>query len=400
MEDIHVCTLIGDKYIVEHGYIDNVVSNTFDRNRPLFPISRFQPNTFFGKNISEVSRVHKIQDEMDMLDFKIREMIGKAKGRVYFIYGDKLPEGLNNKEFFENLSSMGVQVTHTSGTDDNSNAKDTVQQLDWTLDPNIYRLAELYKEREERMGKILSTSPLALGQSAQYTGMGVQQKAIAQNTMGVSYLLDGFLDYVVMNMAYAANQQKLLSTIPDTEDLKMMLGDKGVKWLEFTKEMQFEQMFVKLKINDTIDDAQKASLQQLAQALMQNQALDLSTYIQISKAKSLTQMQEILEAAERKKKKEMAAAQQQQASLQQEGQQQQQLMLAEIENFKQSQENFRKEMDVFAKMNGQMATFWQQMAAVQPPPLGGQAPQQPQQGHPSPEQMPQEQMQPQEQPIQ
>lgn len=400
IEDIHCVTVIGNKWIVEYGYPDNIVEDPHEKNIPMFPISKFQPNTFMGDNVSEVAKIHKIQDEMDMLDWKIRDMVGKAKGKVYIVHGDKIPDGVGMKEFFQNLGTMGVQVVHGTGEDEpNQDNRGLVEMIDWTLDPNIYRLADLYKEREERMGRILSTSAVSLGQVTRYIGAGQQQSTINQNTLGVTYMIDGFLDYVVSNMRYAANQQKSLKTIKERDSLQMLIGKDGVKWLEFTKDMKYEELFIELLINDSIDQGGRDRLIKYAQAWSQNPAESGVTplsILKLEKARSWSEGESILEYDVKK-----GMLQNQQIRAQQEQIQQQMEQLAEknrqemafvFQQFKEDNENYRKQLEVFAKLVPSLQQVLQNVQQVPPITQEQQSlfPPQPQPGQGMPEQQPEQ----------
>ncbi len=383
-EDLYQCTVLGDKYIVNYGLSDNVIED-LSTGRPSFPIYKFKPSVFLGENVSEVGRIYKIQDELDMLDYKIRDMVGKAKGKVYIVQGDKLPEGTDGAELIENLSNIGLQVTNPSGVSgDNSTIKDMVSAIDMTLDPNIVRLVELYKDREARMGRIMSTSPVSLGQEYKYVGLGQAKSTIAQNTLGVAYILDGFLDFVVMNMRYATNLQKILSANDEkNNDLMMLLGDSGVRYLKFTKDMQWEQMYIELIINDSMSDQDKKEIEQVSLAWAQNSVLTPLTWLKIKRSESYTKAIAILE-------KETA---ENEAKMQKQQQEQQAMTIQQIEvdknkdlevvQYKEMMENYRKELDAAVKLLGNYQQAIQQVQPVQPLV-------EPQQPQPSQQELPQE----------
>jgi len=359
-DDIYKATLIGNKYLVNWGLVDNVVEEFGDKSKPLFPIIRFMPNTFMGRSVSEVSRVHKLQDELDMYDFQIRMMIGRSKGKVYFINANKFDEATTPKEFFDNVNSMGIHIQRPSGeSQDASNSQRTVEMIDWTLDPGIAQLAALYREKKDRMSKILSVSPIALGQQTKYIGLGTQQGTIAQNNLGTSYLIDGFMEWITMNMRYAVNQAKNLYTIEDNKEAQILLGDRGVAFLKFTKDIRFEDFFVELNINDAVDESTKARTLSYAQAWSQNPAwgitpleilkLDRST----SSTKSLEELEAALKKAERDNKKKEAMQMQMQSQSQEQAFQQQaalqeaaKIMEASIIQLKEDNENYRNSVKV------------------------------------------------------
>lgn len=353
VNDIAFATILGNKYLVDWGYIDNLVESVEDPSRPEFPIFRFRPNTFLGESVSEVSRVHRIQDEMDMLDFKIREMIGRAKGKTYIVHGDKLGEGTTVKELLDDLSDMGVHVSvGTSGEfGDSTDRKNTVEYVDLTLDPNIYRLAELYRERKERMGRVLNTSTISLGQQTRYIGYGQQQSSIAQNQIGVSYLVDGFLDFIVMNMRFSVNRAKFLYSQNESQEVEFLIGEKGLRFIKFTKDIRFERFMTVLNVNDSIDEAGRQRILAYAQAWSQNPQFGVSptSILKIESAKSYTEAADILDFAMKQSKKEQSQQQQAMQEAQSQMQQAAQMFQASLAQLKEDNANYRAELQALIK---------------------------------------------------
>jgi len=366
MQDIGYVVIAGNKYLLDWGYVDNLVESIDDPSKPEFPIKRFRPNSFLGESISEVSRIHRIQDEMDMLDYKIRDMIGKAKGKIYVLHGDKLGEGTTPKELIDDFTDMGFHVTTgTSGiADDPADRKPMVEYIDMTLDPNIHRLMELYQQKQAKMGEILSTSNLSLGQQSEYMGTGQQQTVLSQGQLGIAYLIDGFLDFLVMNMRYAVNQAKNLYSLNDDEDVILNLGDKGIRYLKFTKGMRFEKFLIRLTLNDVIDAKGREYIMQQAQAWSQNSMIDPVSLLKLLSAKTYTSAKDELEFDVQYKRKQDQKAQA--ANMQAEQAHEEMLRLhdAGIVQLKEDNENWRTQFEAIAKQNLQMLTMLQQL---QPP---------------------------------
>lgn len=298
--DIYKVTCIGNKYILNFGLADNLVENPNDKSYPCFPIQRFMPNTFMGRNVSEVARIFSMQDEIDMLNTKIREMIGREKGKVYMIDGSKF--SVAPKEFFEDISSFGIHTTIPSGEAGNpTDAKAGVNLIDWTLDPNIRMLAELRREKKELMGDIMSASEIARGQQTKYVGLGVMQGTINQSNHGIAYLLDGYLDFIVRNMRYYCTMSKNLYASQNEPEISMLIGDRGVALLKFTKEMMWEYFNIVLTINNIPDEKKRERIMAIAQ---RDNTLTLSDYIKIESDISLLEMTEHLEYREQKKEQQ------------------------------------------------------------------------------------------------
>ena len=299
-DDIACCTIIANKYITNAGYIDNLVEEFGDISRPEFPIIRFSPNTFLGETVSEVARIHKIVDEIDYLDYKIRDMVGKAKGKVYIVNGSQFGEGDEAKSLMQALTTMGIEVRTPSGEPGEQDKK-LVEMIDWTLDPNIDKLWNLIKEKEDRMKKTMSVSDISMGQPQTYFGFNTVQSTIAQNAVGTAYLFDGFMDWVVRCMRFSVNRAKLLYTTKGNLEASFVVGDRGIAFLHLFKELTWEQIFVKLMVNDVMDKEQKGRILTISQGAAQNSQLTLRDYLKIEGARSVSEAENVLDFAEKEK---------------------------------------------------------------------------------------------------
>jgi hypothetical protein len=363
---LYQATIIGNKWLVDYGVVENNVEDIANPAKLAFPIQHFVPNMFMGESISEAHRLHLHQDELDYLTFKINEMVGQAKGRKYIIYSNKF----NNapKEFFDQIATMGIVVDKKVGdADDPMNAGKDFEMIDWTLDPNIDKLRQLYMDIETRMQDIASTSSIGLGQQDYYIGLAAQNNTIQRNQTGISYLVDGFIDWVVMCMRYAGNKVKNYHAVDETSNYRTLIGDRGIKTLSFEKGMMFEQMFVKLVMSDIADDAQKVRIQTYLQAAAQNPAesgVKLLDILKIEKEKNLTNMVNELETTLMKREKEKMnneAANQEMAKAIQDERNQLTLMLEEL---KQENANMRSLWDNWTKAMTSGVQFAPDMAAM------------------------------------
>jgi hypothetical protein len=348
IDDIATATIVGNKWVVNYGYIDNLVEEYGDVARPMMPIIRFRPNTFLGTSVSEVSRIHKIVDEIDYLDYKIREMVGKAKGKVYVLYGDRFSESNTPKEFLEEIESMGITIKTPSGEDDDRRDHG-VDMIDWTLDPSIDKLWSLIRDKEDRMKKIMSTSDISMGQQQTYYGFNTMQSMISQNSIGTAYLVDGFMEWVVLNMRYAANMYKTVLANEGGKDMRIMVGDRGVKFFKITKDLLFEQVFVQLNINDSMDSQQKERILSIALANAQNDKIDIQEYLKIEQARSVSEAINFLDSMAKQKKAEQQQQSQMQLQNQDELMNQQKQYEAIIQEYKEENANYRAELQAISK---------------------------------------------------
>ncbi len=349
VDDIYKGTLIGNRYLLEYGLDDNIVEDVFDKSKPLFPIIRYLPNMVGGEPRALVSRLTDYQDEIDALKFKVRESIGKAKGKCYVFKGD-FGNNTQLQEIYKDFGAMGLTVVPMSG--ENAKASDSrfVEMVDLTLDPNIMRIEEIVKINRELMKEYMSVSNVSLGMQSSYMGMGERSAAIGQSTYGLASLYHGFLEFIQMNLQYAVNVQKSLFTMDgnDTE-AAFVVGDKGVEYLKIMQNLKFEDFLIVLQLNDVLDDAKKKDIQQLALAWAQNDVIDPSAYIKVLRQETMTGAEKVLDFEVNKNKKEKMRQQQIQMKHEQQMSAQQSDALQKAEMMRQAGQDNRQHIQADAK---------------------------------------------------
>jgi hypothetical protein len=192
-----------------------------------------------------------------------------------------------------------------------------------------------------------------MGQQQRYIGANTQQATISQNTQGVMYLFDGFMDWVVMNMRYSVNQLKNLVASGGGGEIAMLVGDRGIKYMKITKDMLFEDMFIELNINDAFDKASRERALSIAQALAQNGQLDMIDFFKVENASSKVELEEELEYRMEKRKREQAKQSQGQNDIAAQMEQLKQFFAVQLLQLKEDNANFRtmyqSDMQAFSK---------------------------------------------------
>jgi hypothetical protein len=342
IEDMYKATVIGNKYMVDWGLMDNIVESYGNKRVLEFPIQRYKPNTKFGQSISKVGRIFKLQSKMDMFNYKILDEVGKSKGKVVIIYGDKLSKPV--EDIVKDLTIMGMTVHVTDRTDEmNKNNQKFIDVLDLTLSDNVQNYMKLREQCYQEMQRVLSLSPTALGAQASYSGAQTGENIQASNENGTKYMVDGFMQFLVNNMTYAINMIKNLNTLKQQDIIKMNVGTKGVKYIKWMNSnlLDWADIFVKLNINDSMDQKDKQQLDSMLLSVLQNsQNLPsaregLLSILKVINSKSYTEaMEHLKEEVEEDKEnaKEMAAEQQKQQMLAQQSQLKSTEQIAEMQN--------------------------------------------------------------------
>jgi hypothetical protein len=337
--------------VVEYGEDSNIVRKHDNPGDVELPLKVFIPNMVMGENRSVVARLHQHQDRIDYITNEITKMMTRAKGKVYLINRQKLGTA-TPKDVISDFERMGIHITDGSATGEDFVAgQDSrmIEVVDMTLDSNIQLLMQLRQEEERLMEEIVSVPKIALGQQSGYVGAKTQAGTIAQSNLGTTYLYQGYIQFIEKQLGFALNQYKLsLMDEPETEI--PVVGSRGKEYLKMIKDFQFEEMGVYIKVKDFIDEQARERLLALAQASMQNQAIDMLDYLRIEKAKTYTDLMNELEYSLNKKKRDAEKQQAMMQMMQQAQQEQQMAQQQQVAGMKEDGANYRKEIEVQGKM--------------------------------------------------
>jgi hypothetical protein len=373
VKTIYKATLLANKYIVDYGEIHNIVRKQDDINEVELPITVFIPNMVMGENRSVVSRLHKHQDRIDFLNNEITKTITRAKGKVFVMNKHKLGTA-TAQEVLNDFERMGIHITDGNATGEEVIGPDqnrVVDVVDMTLDPNVQQLLSLKREEERIMEEIVNVPKAAMGQQQGYLGAKTQAGTIAQSNLGTAYLYQGFVQFIEKDLQHSLNQFKVSLLVNGDEDIPVV-GDRGMNYLKVTEDFKFEDFGIYVRIRDFIDDQAKERLLFIAQAAMQNQAIDMLDYLQIETSKTYTELYSNLKFSLEKKKREMEKQQEIQMMMQQAQMEQQQQMQQEQMALKEDGSNYRAELQASAKQEGGAPP----QEAQAPPPEAEQPPMQ------------------------
>lgn len=333
--DVFKGTLVGGKWLVNIGKIDNVVEDITNCGLVDMPISIFCPNMMLSQYRSAVGRLRDLQNEVDALKFKVRETIGRAKGRTHIIRGNKLSGSIDVQEVFEDLSEIGLHVTNSSGEAGNPLEKDRlVEEVDLTLDPNVQRIYEIAKLEMDEMEEIVAASKTALGQQQRYIGGAAMQQNMAQSSMGMAYLIDGFMDWVQRNMQYAVDAQKEIIAAGECKIDEFWIGARNILYLKQIKKVRFESFLMVLDINNPMTEADKKEMTAMVQAAIQNQQLTFTDYAVIKNMKTKSEIIDYLEYTDKKRERKAEQMRKEQMAAQEAAQNKQLLAQAAMEEGK------------------------------------------------------------------
>jgi len=315
IDDVHYATLLGNKYLVDHGYMKNVVRPYGMKDRPELPIKVMTGNTTLGDGVSIIGNIAQVLDKMDFYQFQLMKMCSAATGKSYIINGNTLGEGVKSKELITDLKTMNLHVTTgaTGEDNDSTNRQNTVEIVDMTLDPTIKIYLDLYHQLDNMVNEILSLPKIAQGFQTQQIGKGVQQNTIAQSNLGLSVLFENLFKFNKNILQYCTDLGKqLLAENEKDEYSQMIVGERGMQVLKITKDHMFEDCLIDVSPRDIISEQQRGQLTEMAQAWAQNGLLDPLDYLQMLKSDTVTQLENDWKFSIKNKERKAAEAAQQQ----------------------------------------------------------------------------------------
>lgn len=327
IQDIHKAVLLGNKFLLEHGYDENVVRSINEKETPELPIKVMTGNTTMGDGISIIGTIAQLIDDMDAFDFKIRDLMGRNVGRTYVINGNKLGLGVKPKEMLQDLKTMGIHVSDgtTGEPGDPTNNQPMVYPMDFGLDDAIIHYSNLWRTLEMRVEELLSLPKIAQGTQQEVVGLGVQRGVIQQSLTGNANLFRNLFKFNEICLQYCVNLGKLIYAKGEgDETAPFVVGDRGMKALKLIKDRLFEDCLIIVSPKDMIDEQQKTQLLTIAQAMAQNDQIDILSFIAMQKNNTYSELENQLEFSIKKREqaKQQEFAQQQQALMQQEQQRQ------------------------------------------------------------------------------
>lgn len=390
IKDIYKATVIGNKYLVDYGYFNNVSTNPFTHDSML-PIQFWMPNMMAGQIRSIVARLHAIQDEIDAYRFMIKESLGKSIGKVWAVT-KAMGNNTTIAEIIKDFKQFGgtVLMLENGEVDEREkSARKFIDTIDLSTDQNLMTFYNVIAGLKEEMKEIISTSKIAMGQQTSYIGATTQTQSTNLTTLGQANIQEGFIEFVANNMQYGLNVKKnLFANFPNRMDTMVNIGDEGVRYLDttLTEQLKFEDFLLYVHIKDIIGDAARDRIIQQAQAWAQNPAYGITPAdsLKVEKATTFTEAITILEESFRRSEAKADKQNEMQSKIQQIQMEQQQQAQMFAEEQKRIADLITKltEIDREGYWNARVAEIKEKMkvpnlAMEQAPPMP-QAAQQPQ----------------------
>jgi len=302
-------TLIGNKYVVDEGVCDQV-RDPLDESQLYCPIQVFQPYTFMGYSNSVVETVRSIQDDMSMLDYKFREMVGFDMGKVLTILGGKVQGGTDAYSLMEEIKKVRILVEESTGDIDNPlDNRRTVEQTDFSTIEQAMKYLEAWKRKEQQMKDILNVSDIALGTQRSYVGFDTQQATMDASSNNLQYHFFGNAQFLNHVMQYSLELIKIMIQSGETSAGDQVIGERGVYFIKQMKKYLFGSLLCRVDIEDFIDENRKKQLLADLRVLMQTGQVDIVDLMKIEQMQTWSEIMSYVEWKYEKTKSEQQGQQ-------------------------------------------------------------------------------------------
>jgi len=297
-------TLIGNKYIVDEMICDEV-RDPKDLGKLYCPLHVFQPYTFMGYSNSVVETVRAIQDDMSMLDFKFREMVGFDMGVVLSIQGSKVQGGTDAYALIEEIKKTRIlNEQHTGDPDNPIDSRPTVTRTDFSTISLAVQYLDAWKRKEAQLKDTLNISDIALGTQKTYVGFDTQQATMDASSNNLQYLFYGHAQMMNNVLQYSLELMKIMIQSGETDAGDVVLGQRGVYFIKQMKKNLFSSLLCRTDVEDYIDENRRKTLMADLRVLMQTGQVDIVDLMKIEQLQTWSEIMSYVEWKYEQKKSE------------------------------------------------------------------------------------------------
>jgi hypothetical protein len=310
--------MIGDRFLVDYGPMDETFYDPLDPDRPLFPLHVYLPNITNGIIRSAVDRLRDHQDMHDAISLKIRQRLARAHGKIPIIDGAQFDNTKTPKSFMQDIVTLGFTVGNRNNGEEFDPALQRrgamAEYLDFTFDSDVQQLLNLKMEEERLMNDMFNTSPIVMGTNKTYVGYNSQQQSINQATLALANDYENHLQFITNFLQHLLNYLKnYFLTEQGRAEASLFLSNRSMFFLENIQDMAFENLATFVDMRDNMSDMERQQIIGIAQTVLPTGNIEaLLALVKIQSAATKTDVINELEYfAERKTREQQAQAQQQ-----------------------------------------------------------------------------------------
>jgi hypothetical protein len=359
----HNCITIGNSVVAEYGYVPYQYTPA-GKESPNPPFMYYINTFYHGYFRSMASRIKPISDQIEAASRKVKELMDKASGKVYILFGSKL--GLTKEdapEVFSDLRTIGFTIIEDSGQDGNSidNKRAVADELDFSLQPEVQEFIKWKILLQQEQDAIMNMPPAVLGMQDNIIGKGVMNQTIVQSQKSFLSLMKGYQNYITKVMRQVINVGKMINADYGQKQFFQTSENGEIEEVYFPRTAKYEEMGFFFESDDAIEEKDRQTLYTYLQAYMQNPtasgAKAIRNIVKLMQFKSYNEGIEYLDkfiTEEEGKENQMAQAK---IASEQDANESSIMMQKQWEFFmaqyKEDQMNYRKEIEVIQKQSQQ-----------------------------------------------
>lgn len=294
---LYMAEIIGNKYMVNYGKCNNVVTQLYETYKPMLPIHTWTPGMIKGNLNALLSRITDLCDEYELYRAKIRQLVHRTKGQVFIEMGSALGKNDSVKDIMDDFTDLGIHV-FTDTADNVVDKREKMQMRNITNEAAIESLIKLNQLVDEEINSFVGQSKISMGEQTKYVGSAAFSGSLEQSALGSSWIYDGLMNYLSIVLRYQVNLTKNLYADGQLSwEASHVIGDDGIKLLNTTKDKFAEHYLIFITLKDTISDGRREALDKLAmQAVQQPQILPyIKDLVKMMNAKTTSGMIDDLE---------------------------------------------------------------------------------------------------------
>jgi len=223
-------TLVGGKFLREHGECPNQARDIESLEKSESPYKVWIPSFFLGQSISLVERQVGLSLIKDICMFKIQTEIAKSVGKVVVLDEAMFPEGMTRESVISYIKADGIAFVNSKEYQLGTGNMNLIKDLDLSMSQTVGQQIQLIQYLDQQIDQISGVNAERQGQVAgASTAVGVQQQALNQSNLITMPYFKGFERFTSRCLNHQAKLVKL--AWGNKEVFAPIIGDVGVNFL-------------------------------------------------------------------------------------------------------------------------------------------------------------------------
>lgn len=264
---------------------------------------------------SPMDRMKAYQYFYDVLIYRIELLVASDKGKILAANINAVPKssGIDTAKFhyFMEANKIAWFNPNEEGNRGGGDVTNMAKEIDMSLASDISKYIELAEYIERKCGNSIGVTPQMEAQISANEAVSNTRQNLVQS----SHIIQPYFE--LHNIVKGNVLQSLIETAKVAyatsrpRKLNYILDDMSMQMLNVDQELLDDSTYGLFVSNSSKAADAKRAVEALSQAALQNQQADLADIIKIVRSESVTEAEELLEAAQARKSQEMQAIERQ-----------------------------------------------------------------------------------------